>query len=107
MHDITIFYRKSSDFKMLPISGVWGGLTAQGYVYCELFLEKAETPESITLSIGDDNIAKEVGKRPETNMFIRETLVGLTMQPDIARSVGQWLIGKADEFQKKFMGKEK
>lgn len=107
MSEVNIFYRKSSDFKMLPVSGIWGGLTAQGYLYCELFFEKAETPESVILQVEVGKEAKEIGQRPEARMFIRETLVGLTMQPEIARSIGEWLIKNADQFKKKFAGEEK
>ena len=107
MPDVNIFYRKSSDFKMLPISGIWGGLTAQGYLYCELFFEKAETPESILIHVEEGKKPHEGGQRPETLMFVRESLVGLSMQPEIARAIGEWLIKNADQFKKKFVSEEK
>jgi len=105
MSEIKIFFRRNPDFKMMPVSGVWGGLTPQGNVYCDFFFEKAEIPENVVMEVGEGAVpAKEVGRNPQTQMFIREVVVGLSMQPEIARSIGQWLIDKADEFKKRALG---
>ncbi len=100
MGDITVFFKKSQDYREIPVSGAWGGLSPQGMVYCDLFVEKAENPESIVFRIDENNQPQEVSRQPQTTYFIREALVGLMMQPDVARSIGQWLVWQADEFDK-------
>jgi hypothetical protein len=104
MTEIRIFYKKASDFKVVPVSGAWGGVTPQGYVHCELFHERAENPESVVLDIGQQP-PKEIDRSPQGQMFIRESMVGLAMHPEIARSVGRWLISKADEYQSQVLKK--
>jgi len=107
MPEIKIFFRRAAEFKMIPVSGVWGGLTPQGNVYCDFFFEKAEIPENVVVQVGEGGTpAKEVGRNPQNQMFVREVVVGLSMQPEIARSIGQWLIEKADEFQKRTLGEK-
>jgi len=99
MADVRIFFKKASDFKVAPVSGAWGGLTPQGYLYCELFFERAESPESVVMSV-DVGPPKEIERSPKGQVFVRESMVGLTMHPEIARVVGEWMIKQADELRK-------
>ncbi|MDP3111584.1 MAG: hypothetical protein Q8M71_05740 [Thermodesulfovibrionales bacterium] len=93
---LNIFFRRDKDYKIIPVSGVWGGLTAAGLLNCELFVEGREAPEKIVV----DDTGKEISRNPAQQQIVREILISLVMRPEVARSIGQWLISKADEYDK-------
>lgn len=93
---VNVFFRKDKDYRIHPVSGVWGGLTPHGLISCDFFFERAETPERLTIE--DDS--REVSRSPETPMIIRELLAGISLRPEVARSIGQWFIAQAEEFDR-------
>jgi hypothetical protein len=95
MSDVKIEFRKASDYKMIPVTGAWGGVNPQAEIVFDLFVEKRETPPSVTMRI-------EMGKAPqempiEEGVIVREFQIGIVVRPDIAFSIGKWLIEKARE----------
>lgn len=90
---IKIKFRKSNDYKMIPATGVWGGLSPNNEVVFDFFIEKHVNPEFIELEIEN---GKKVGeKKKGEKAFIREAQVGIVLRPDIAYAIGEWLIEKA------------
>lgn len=101
MPDINVFYRRSEDYKIIPITGAWGGITPQGSISCEVFFEKSSQPEHTVLRVSDSGEKPvEVPNEKQRPEVTREVLVAMIMQPEVARNLGNWLIGKADEFDK-------
>lgn len=99
MADINVYYRKNEQYKTLPISGVWGGITPQGFIHGDLIIEKTEMPDKVVLQINDKTgEANQISQSPEGGVIIREALVGIVMFPEVAREIGKWLVQKADEF---------
>lgn len=92
---IKIIFRKSNDYKMIPATGAWGGLSPNNEVIFDLFVEKHVYPESIDLEIENGRKVKE--KQEVENIFIREAQIGVVLRPDIAYSLGEWLIDKAKD----------
>lgn len=103
MPEFKIKYKKSIDYKMVPVSGVWGGLSAEGNVTCEFYLEKVDHPDSTTIIVDDKKriiVDKAAAGKSLTNSLIREFQVGMSITPQLAKAIGQWLINKANEFEK-------
>ena len=101
MRDVKIFFRKSDDYRVYPVSGIWGGITAQGMLACDFFVEKVDTPESVNVSMDDESgQVQEVSRFPAEPYVTREVLMGIMVRPEVARSIGQWFISKADEFDR-------
>ena len=98
MATIRVKSKKDEGHTIVSPSGVWGGVTPQGMIYFDMFLEKPEPPAETTITMDE-----RTGQRTETVNGPTETflerllLVGILVHPDVARSVGQWLIEKADE----------
>ena len=42
---VKINYSRASEYRAIPISGAWGGLTSQGLVHAELFVEHQTHPK--------------------------------------------------------------
>ena len=90
---IKIKFEKSNDYKMIPATGAWGGLSPNNEVVFDFFIEKHVNPEFIELEIEN---GKKVGEKQKgERAFIREAQVGIVLRPDIAYAIGEWLIEKA------------
>lgn len=95
MPDLKIEFRKASDYKIIPVTGAWGGVSPQGEIIFDLFVETREAPQSITMRIEQGRVPEEIHK--EEGVIIRESQIGIVVRPDIALSIGKWLIEKAQE----------
>lgn len=98
---ISIELKKSDDYKILPATGVYGGGTPQGEILCNFFVEHNKIPDGLKIEIDpkSGNLVSEssIYTTQERVDTTRELQVGLLIRPDIARSIGEWLIRKADE----------
>ena len=96
--EIKIEYSKSDGFFYLPATGAYGGPNPQGEIICNFFVEYRKIPEEakVVVDAKTGKIKKEVAKK-ETDTIFRELQVGICMRPDIARSVGEFLIREADK----------
>lgn len=95
MSEVKIAFRKGPDYKIIAVTGAWGGVNPQGEIVFDLFVEKLELPESIRLKIEPGRPPEEIAR--EGQVHVRESQVGVVVRPDIARSLGEWLIQKANE----------
>jgi hypothetical protein len=98
---ITFEYKISPNFAVYAVCGAFGGLNSYGEVIMTLYNERAAIPESQTYSIEDDG---SIDKQPigveKNEAIIRHVMFGISMNPSVARSVGNWLIEKADAYDK-------
>lgn len=93
---VSIKYQKLSDFKIIPATGAHGGTTPQGEILCNFYVEYLAPPDSLKLEINPaDGTTKEIEKVVKDS-YIRELNVGVLMRPDIAKSIGEWLIDQAN-----------
>jgi hypothetical protein len=95
MPDVKITFKKASDYKRIAVTGAWGGVSPQGEIIFDLYIESRDLPQSLTMKL-------EPGKPPEEIQtgeegFVRESQIGIVVRPDIAHSIGKWLIEKAKE----------
>ncbi len=94
---INVKYKKSKEFKKVPVTGVWGGPGPNGDIICNFFVEENDIPESIEVRINmKTGEHSEVQHHEGKNATVRELQVALVMRPDIAKVIGKWLIEKAD-----------
>jgi len=89
---VKIKFTKSKDYRNFAVTGAWGGVTATGEITVDLFIERSEAPEYIDLEI-DAHSSRETNRGEE--FIIRESQTGLVLRPDIAYTIGDWLIKTA------------
>lgn len=92
--NVTIRFKRDDEYRELPVSGIWGGITPQGDLFAELFTERRDTPDMVEMEIDEHGNANEV-RRTGDEEYVRTVLVGLLMKPTLAYSIGEWLIEKA------------
>lgn len=94
-------FTKSEDYHTVPATGVWGGLMVDGSVFASFFVDQPPTPDSVTHEISEGKLGSEIGRtggQKNGKTLNRCLQVGIVMKPERARSIGRWLISKADEF---------
>jgi len=99
---ILVRYRESPDYRRVPATGVFGGPTPAGDLMCNFFLETRAVPEEVEIEIDAGGAAKE--KQPpqeDPEVFVREIQVGILLNPNVARSIGEWLIQRSEEILNK------
>ena len=99
-------YVKAYDFRTMLAEGVIGGVTPQRKIHCAFYTERpsipqrqvfkleGESPESYVL--GDEDLDKQVSRKS----VVREMCCDLVMTPDVAESIGLWLVEVAKEAKK-------
>jgi len=91
-----ILFKRDPGYRVYPAVGVWGGLSPNGEVHVDFFVEKRENPRKLLLDFED---GKKVGERrePDEQSYVRECLFGVVLRSDIARSIGEFLVALADK----------
>ena len=91
---IKVRYEYSGEYKKIPVTGVWGGISPNAEIIANFFVEFQKKPKQFEIQI--DNAGNVIEQPSEDEkIFIRELLIGLVMRPDIARSIGEFLISHA------------
>jgi len=94
---IPIKYTKSKDCRYVPATGAWGGVSPHGEIICNFYVEYQDAPETSELVSPDGKLMQERRDKNEKKRHHREIQVAVVMRPDIARSIGEWLIKESDK----------
>jgi hypothetical protein len=93
--EIRISFRKAEGYKLVPATGAWGGVTPQGEIVFDLYVERKQFPQHIVMVRQESGGYKEDEDRKEEGAMVREAQVGVVLRPDIAYQIGKWLMETA------------
>lgn len=93
--EIKYVYTKSKDFRNITASGVHGGVSINGNIELDLFLEKHTKPKEGIIEIEGNKMVNE-RLIPNNINFEREIQIGVMLSPNVAYNIGKWLIEKAE-----------
>jgi hypothetical protein len=97
--EIKVKYEYAPDYRKIPATGAWGGLSPNAEVIINFYVEFKTKPESATLHVDENgHIKEEIQEQDDINLT-RELLMGLVLRPDIAKSIGSFLIKHAEMAQ--------
>ena len=94
---VTFAYRRSTEYRLVAITGAYGGPMPAGLVKMDLFVEYGTTPDSIQYERHDDGKLEEVSRTPSEQVIIRDVQAGVVMTIDAAENIGRWLLEKAQQ----------
>jgi hypothetical protein len=97
---IDVHYLKTSSYRSYYVDGIFGGPTAHGKLYIELFLERSVTPQIIQHKVTAEGTLGEEIDRIGKKGIIREIEAGLIMDISIAKIFRDWLNGKIELYEK-------
>ena len=90
-------FERDQNYRIIPVNGVWGGLTARGDVKADFFHESHPVPEEVINALTPDGrIGDELTQGQELELH-RTLLVGMVLTVEQAESIGRWLQEQAAE----------
>jgi len=88
-------FSKSSEYRLVAATGVWGGPMPAGQIRIEFFVDHAAIPAAVTYAITPEGkVGEEVEREPSDRTIARELQMGVVLTPDTAESLVQWLQDK-------------
>ncbi len=93
-NEIKVTYIDSKDYRLMPTTGAHGGPATSGEIIVDFYVERTAPPDELTIVLDDEGNVKE--KIASPRRIIRERQVGLVLRPDIALTIGNWLIARAN-----------
>jgi len=106
--EISFEYKISPNYSNYTIAGAHGGLQPGGLITANIFSERTAIPKRITHRLTQEGALGEIIEEEKKEAIIRDVLFSLSMTPNTAKSLGRWLIEKAEEYERHFFsaGKE-
>jgi len=91
---IEFHYIKSNHFRVLHVTGAFGGITPQLDIHMNVFGDRPPIPKIITHEITlDSTLGKETG-RTSISGIVREVEADIVMDLNVAKSLITWLTDK-------------
>ncbi len=99
--EVQFVFTKPPDYATVFATGVWGGITPQGFVCADFFVETSLTPDTVAHALNaDGTLGAETRREPGADgvpRIERRLQVEVLMSPEAARSVAEWLLKRAGE----------
>lgn len=95
---IKISFEQAEQFRTIHVDGAWGGVTPQGGIAVNFYHEHHAVPSSLTITMKEGQTPTERRSGPAAIVRVLEAEARMT--PDVARTLGEWLLGKADEAER-------
>jgi hypothetical protein len=105
--ELTFEYKISPTYSMYWVNGAIGGLNPQGAITVNLFSERMAIPKLVTHELKPDGSLGEEISTKGKKYIIRDIVFGLTLTPDVARSIGNWLLKRVEEFEDQIAVRQK
>jgi len=93
---VEIIFSRAEGYRLVPATGAWGGVSPQGEIVFDFYVERLQNPERMEVEIQKGEII-EKKRYPHPQPLVRESQMGIVLRPDIAKSVGEFLIKYADQ----------
>ena len=100
---ISFEYKISPNYSNYTIAGAHGGLQPGGLITANIFSERTAIPKRITHRLTEEGGLGEIIEEDKKDAIIRDVLFSLSMTPNTAKSLGKWLIEKAEEYERHFV----
>ena len=91
-----VIFARSPEYRVIAATGAWGGLSPNGELVFDFYVERRATPDRMEITVASNGSAEEK-RLPDPQPLLREAQVGVVLRPDIAKSIGQFLIRYAEQ----------
>jgi len=99
--EVEFKFVKPSDYKVLFANGVHGGMTPRGNFVMHFFHEYLPPPPVEVITLDEKgkiqeirSLREEEEKKAGRSIFTRDLVVGITMPPEQAVSIANWILDK-------------
>lgn len=94
--EATFHFVISPHYRVIRVSGALGGVTPQNDVVVTLYNERYPIPESVTHDVSQTGLVSEPKREVVKKGMTREVEAVLSLNPEIAKSLGIWLLKQAE-----------
>lgn len=95
---IKVVFSQAREYRKVSATGVWGGPAPSGEILCNFFVEQNSYPDELEINLSPTGeVASENPIFKEEITVIREIQICVVMSPHVAKSVGEWMIKRAEE----------
>jgi len=95
LKQVTFHYTEDANYRTIPVSGAWGGITPKGHIIVNFYYDRPESPESVSHEVGPKgSLGAELDKsyaHGGDRHFERRLEVGVVMDDETASSLIVWL----------------
>jgi hypothetical protein len=104
-------FKKSSDYRIIPANGAWGGVTPRGDFTLDFFVEHNPTPDYVVHEIKPAGglgveVEREAGGKEDSYLITRELVGGVLLSLGEAKSLANFILEKCAEFEQEKKKKE-
>ena len=101
-------YLKTDNFRTCVATGFYGGITINGHVNINFYLDRTVIPKKTVIEIDKDNQGKELRDKQEALIgSVREVQSGIVMDVETAKKTIEWLQKKVDLIEENIIKKTK
>lgn len=97
---LNIQYVKSNDFSSVFSTGVYGGISVNGTICMNFYLDRVPIPDNLKVQLQDDGKIVEEGYSGSGITSVREVTSCTIMDYNTAKSFHDWLGSKLAELEK-------
>ena len=100
--EINFHYVFSDDYNPVYCTGAYGGISPQGDIVANFYLERMPIPKSLTYALDDNgSLGDVVSTEPEDlkQKVVRYVSTGVVLNEANARSICDWLKQQLDELE--------
>jgi hypothetical protein len=103
--------KRSSDYRLIPANGAWGGITPRADFVLDFFVENTPIPAFVVHEIKPDGslgpeVEREVGEKEDVYPITRELVGGVLLSLEQAKSLANFILEKCADFEKEKKKKE-
>lgn len=100
--EINFHYVFPEDYNPVYCTGAYGGISPQGDIVANFYLERMPIPKSITHELNDDGSLGEIVQTDPSDLrkkVVRYVSAGIILNEANARSICDWLNQQLDELE--------
>jgi hypothetical protein len=100
---IKIAYIKSPDFRTNLVTGIYGGLSPNGLLNLNFFVDRVALPNFQTMAVDEKGVSIPNVKPKDTkdSDLVREIQFGVLLNLETARSVINWMQERVADMEKR------
>lgn len=93
---VTFKYKFADDYNPVYVNGAYGGVSSQGEIVANFYLERLPLPNSVTHKVNENGIVGEIINEKNdpqdlNKSFIRYVQSGIVVNIETAKQIRDWL----------------
>lgn len=91
-----IVFQRAANYRTIAANGAWGGISPDGQIVFDLHVDRRASPREMDMFANADGSFREE-REPKMQPTIREAQIGVVLAPNVAKSIGEFLIKYASQ----------